>query len=166
MMLVSFNPEIHSHLLETLTTLLHEAYAPLAARGMKYMATHQSVSKTMERLNQGESYLGFIDEELVSTVTLRRANPNSSCEYYRKFGVFSFGQFAVISKFQKKGLGSKIMDFLEMKAKELGAKELALDTSENADGLIRMYENRGYKIVSYTQWNEVNYRSVIMSKVL
>lgn len=161
-----FNEAQHSHLVESLTDLLHEAYAPLAAQGMQYTATYQPAPKTLERLKEGESYLVFNDEELSGTVTLNSENITSSCEYYRRRGVFSFGQFAIHPKKQGQGLGSKIMDFLEKRAAEIGATELALDTSEKAQDLIRMYQKRGYQIVAHTQWDTTNYRSVVMSKKL
>jgi GNAT superfamily N-acetyltransferase len=59
-----------------------------------------------------------------------------------------------------------MMSMIEERAKELGAHEIALDTSEHADDLIKMYEKRGYKHVSHVQWGETNYRSVVLSKVL
>lgn len=161
-----FKSESHLGLVEPLTELLHQAYAPLAARGMKYLATHQPPSKTLERLNEGEAYLAFQDGQLIGTVTLYREDPASTCEYYRKAGVFSFGQFAIAPVFQGQGIGSYLMDMLEARARQLGAQELALDTSEHADHLIRIYTNRGYQLVAHTKWDLVNYRSVIMSKAL
>jgi GNAT superfamily N-acetyltransferase len=156
----------HASLVGPVTDLLHAAYAPLAAQGMRYLATHQPPSKTLERLNEGESYLSFLNGEVIGTVTLYPEKPESSCDYYRRPGVYSFGQFAIRPSLQKQGLGSRMMDFLESRARALGATELALDTSEHADHLIRTYEKRGYKIVAYTQWDVTNYRSVIMRKVL
>jgi len=163
---VRFNSAEHGRLVEPLTTLLHEAYAPLAAKGMKYLATHQPPAKTLERLGEGESYLAFSGDELIGTVTLYREKVASSCEYYRKPGVFSFGQFAIRPDMQGRGFGSKMMELVETRAKELGAAELALDTSEHAEQLIAMYAKRGYQQVSYAQWDVTNYRSVIMSKKL
>lgn len=161
-----FNLDSHVALVEPLTDLLHEAYAPLAAKGMRYLATHQPPEKTLERLQRGEAYLAFRLNELVGTVTLFREDPTSRCEYYRIPGVFSFGQFAIRPRLQGQGFGSLMMNMLEARAKELGARELALDTSEHATDLIRLYEKRGYRHVAYTQWDVTNYRSVIMSKAL
>src|SRR5579864_3313349 len=48
----------------------------------------------------------------------------------------------------------------------LGAGALALDTAEPATDLIRFYSRHGYRIVETVQWEEVNYRSVVMSKQL
>lgn len=95
-----------------------------------------------------------------------KENSLSDCQYYTKTGVYSFGQFAIDPDFQGYGLGSRIMNALESRAKELGAIELALDTSENALDLIEMYKKRGYKHVDYTKWQVTNYRSVILSKML
>lgn len=148
--IVRFDVQIHLNLIETMTFLLHEAYAPLALRGMKYLATHQPAEATLKRLEDGEAYLGFLNKELIGTVTLYSEKVTSACEYYKKTGVFSFGQFAVKLNHQGFGYGSLMMDFIENRAKELGALELALDTSEHADDLIRMYEKRGYRFVAHT----------------
>ena len=161
-----FDPQEHLSFVEPLTNLLHDAYSPLAARGMKYLASHQPPTKTLERLLEGESYLFFLKPQLVGTVTLYKEKYESSCEYYRKNGVYSFGQFATKPSLQGKGIGTRVMDYLENRAKELGAIELALDTSEHADNLIQMYKKRSYEIVAYTKWDVVNYRSEIMSKKL
>lgn len=163
---VPFKEEHHFSLIEQLTDLLHRAYAPLAAQGMKYAATHQPPESTLRRLKQGEAYLLFLQEELIGTVTLYAEQEESSCEYYRRKGVYSFGQFAVSPELQGKGIGSIAMDLIERRALERGAREIALDTAETALHLIKLYEKRGYKIVDSTKWDSVNYRSVIMTKTL
>lgn len=163
---VLFDRERHSTLVEPLTELLHRSYAPLAARGLRYLATHQSPQITLERLNEGESYLTFEGDELIGTVTLKSPRATCRSQWYTQPGHYHFGQFAVDPRYQGRGLGSRIMDFLETRAKSLGARELALDTSEKADHLIAMYEKRGYRLVERTQWDQVNYRSVILSKSL
>lgn len=163
---VRFDASIHQDLVEPLTRILHAAYAPLAERGMRFLATHQAPSKTLERLLEGESYLAFLAEDLIGTVTLYREKLASTCDYYRRSGVFSFGQFAVDRSLQGRGFGSAMMTFIENRAKDLGAAELALDTSEHAEHLIRLYSKRGYRIVGEAQWELTNYKSVIMSKTL
>lgn len=164
--LIRFEKERHLNFVSDLTQILHSAYRPLAEQGMRYLASHQSAEKTLERLLEGESYLCFADDELAGTVTLYHSKPESTCEYYRREYVFSFGQFAIKPALQKRGFGSKIMDFIEKRARERGAFELALDTSEHANHLISSYEKRGYKIVAFTQWDVTNYKSVIMTKIL
>lgn len=164
--IVPFEMERHEALIEPLTELLHRCYRPLAEKGMRYLATHQSSEVTRDRLLSGESFLGFWQDRLVATVTLKRNTSQSICEWYRKPEVFHFGQFAVDPEFQGQGLGSSMMNMLEARARDLGAVELALDTSEHADNLIGMYAKRGYRLVDHVQWKVTNYRSVILSKDL
>jgi GNAT superfamily N-acetyltransferase len=77
-----------------------------------------------------------------------------------------FGQFAVHPSLQKHGIGSVMMDLAEAIAAHNDAKELALDTSEQALHLIDYYQKRGYEFREYVQWDITNYRSIIVSKRL
>lgn len=43
---------------------------------------------------------------------------------------------------------------------------MACDTAEGALDLITLYEKRGYRRVGDMQWNETNYRSVVLAKSL
>ena len=109
-------------LVPELTQLLHDAYKTLADKGFRYTATYQSPEKTLERLNRGESYLAFWDEQLVGTISLYAPQSDSPCDYYRKEGIYHFGQYAVKPIFQGRGIGNALLQFVEMKTKTLGVK--------------------------------------------
>lgn len=164
--IIPFHLQSHQPLIAPLTELLHAAYKPLAENGMRYLATHQPSETTYERLLEGESYLCFWARELIGTVTLKTTRPRSKCAWYRQPGNFHFSQFAIHPEYQKRGIGSKMMNLVEIRARQLGAAELALDTSEHAAHLIEMYEKRGYRLVDHVSWEATNYRSVILSKKL
>ncbi|MCP4445626.1 MAG: GNAT family N-acetyltransferase [Myxococcales bacterium] len=153
-------------LLEDLTRMLHTAYRPLAERGMRYLATHQAPHVTASRLSKGEGYVGFVGETLMATASLVRSDANEPCEWYQRPNVFFFTQFAVDQAFQGHGYGQQILDFLENRARESGAEELALDTSERASDLIAMYRRRDYRFVQEANWSATNYKSVVLSKAL
>jgi GNAT superfamily N-acetyltransferase len=153
--------------IEELTRLLNRAYKVLAEMGFRYVATWQGPDITRERVQKGECWLAIGDEgAIVGTIGLYPPAPDDLAAHYRQPGVFSFGQFAIEPALQRTGLGSRMLDHVEKRARELGAQELALDTSEGAHHLIRYYEKRGYEFVEWVQWKETNYRSVIMSKRL
>ena len=152
--------------LETLTVLLHEAYAPLAAAGMRFVASHQDVETTRQRIARGEAFVAVSNEVVVATITLADAGATNGSPFYDRPDVADFGQFAVRPSFQRRGVGSRLIEIVEARAREKGVAELALDTSEHATELIAMYTRKGFRFVEYAQWDSVNYRSVILSKTL
>lgn len=150
--------------LAELTALLHRAYAPLAARGMRYLASHQDETTTRVRIAKGECFVAEARGRLVGTVTLRDARHTAGCPWYDRPDVASFGQFAVDPEHQGRGVGSALIEHVERRAGETGVAELALDTAETADDLIAFYTRRGYRFVGHVRWDAVNYRSVVMTK--
>ncbi len=150
-----------------ITSLLHKAYKQLADMGFRFLATHQNEAETRRRLNKGISYLALSEEKIISTVSLYYNNLDThDASWYKKSGVAHFGQFAVLPEYQKLGIGNFIMNIVEDRAKREGAVELALDTAEGAEHLIKYYKQRGYRFIEYVKWEVTNYRSVIMSKRL
>ena len=152
--------------LAELTGLLHRAYAGLAEMGLNFVATYQDVETTRSRIEGAECYVAEIDGHVVGTITFRDCARTGGCEWYERSDVSSFGQFGVEPSLQSRGLGSALLAFVESRAKELGASEIALDTAEPATHLIDYYSRHGYRIVDRIKWDVVNYSSVIMSKRL
>jgi GNAT superfamily N-acetyltransferase len=149
-----------------LTDLLHRAYRPLAERGLRFVATHQDEQITRRRAGRGECYLAIDGTRMIGTATLYPPDKTKGSPWRDRPDVASFGQFAVEPEFQRRGIGSLLIRFVERRAVELGAAELALDTAEPADALIRFYAARGYRFIEYMKWDAVNYRSVVLSKRL
>jgi GNAT superfamily N-acetyltransferase len=149
-----------------LTEMLHRAYARLAEMGLRFVATHQDEETTRHRIRNAECYVAEVDGRVVGTIAFRGPGTNGGCPWYERPDVAGFGQFGVEPALQGNGIGSALLDFVEARAKETGAAELALDTAESANHLIDLYARRGYRIVDNVKWEPVNYRSVIMSKSL
>lgn len=150
-----------------ITQLLHAAYAPLAAMGLRYTATHQDDQVTRARLARGIPWVAELDGEIVATVTLYPTPSGSAaCAWYQQEGVFTLGQFAVRPDLQCQGLGRRMMELMESEAAVSGARELALDTAEDAVHLVRWYERAGYRFIGFADWSTTNYRSVVLSKTL
>jgi GNAT superfamily N-acetyltransferase len=153
--------------LETLTDLLHRAYASLAGMGLRYLATHQDVATTRRRTAKGECYLMFGGARLVGTILLIPPSARAPhCAWYNREDVAVLSQFAVEPQLQGRGLGGQLLSFAEGRASVLGAAEVAVDTAESAPHLIAFYSTRGYRQVGDAQWGHTNYRSVILSKRL
>lgn len=149
-----------------ITDLLHRAYAVHANRGLRFYASYQDEGVTRERAEEGVCYLALIDGVVVGTVTALPGGRKSECSWYERPDVASMGQFAVEPAFQRRGIGKALMDLAEERAREWGAGQIAIDTSEHATDLIALYSIRGYKIVDSISWSVTNYRSVILAKPL
>lgn len=164
---VTIRPLAATDSISELTALLHRAYAPLAERGMEYLATHQDDDTTRCRTAEGECFVAVHDDgRIVGTIVLIPAHGPGDVPYYDRPDVACFGQFAVEPALQGAGIGARLMDTVERRAAETGAREIALDTAETAVELIATYTRRGYRVVAGADWDVTNYRSVIMSRAL
>lgn len=153
--------------LEFLTALIHEAYAPHAAHGLRYWATHQSSEDTGKRFAAGLGLVAELDRELVGTITVRAPQPESPIDLYRDPGVWTIGQFAVSPMVQGCGIGKLLHDAAIQHAVRNGGHSMALDTAEPAARLIKRYMGWGYRVVGHCDWRpNTNYLSVLMARPL
>jgi ribosomal protein S18 acetylase RimI-like enzyme len=155
-----------SNEIEQLNALLKEAYGALAESGPAFAASCEGVSATRRRVQEGQCFLAILDEVPVGCVILRVTSTARGPEWYKASGVASIGRLAVRPALQNRGIGKKLLHHAEESARASNCTELAMDTSEQADQLIRMYERWGYVQVSYHQWPGTSFRSVVLSKKL
>jgi GNAT superfamily N-acetyltransferase len=152
--------------LAELTELLHRAYAALAQRGLRYVATYQDEATTARRIAGGTCLVATLGNRLVGTITFKPRLVTMGCSWYQRPGVAYCGQFGISPAHQGLRIGSLLMDLVEERAWSTGAQEIALDTSEQADDLIAWYRRRRYRLVGEADWELTNYRSVVLSKHL
>src|SRR5262249_6409682 len=112
--------------IDSITEMLHDAYAPLAARGMRFLASHQNSSVTRYRMQKGETIIAADDGLVVGVATLKPPGRSEGSPFYERSDVAGFGQFAVRPSHQEKGIGSALLQLAEERAAQLGAKYLAL----------------------------------------
>lgn len=130
------------------------------------MAATQDEVMTLKRLSAGTSFLGSIDGEIVASgviyqsVTRRDDTP----EWFLRDDVAVFAQFAVAPRYQKLGLGIKVLDLLQQEARAGQKRYLACDTAEPAHDLVAYYKRRGFSIVTTMRYLDTSYSSVILSK--
>lgn len=151
---------------ERVTEILHAGYAQLAALGFNYMAVDQPVEVTRKRALGAECYAVEKDGIIVGTVTLMPPSGGTYHPFYARPDVAIFGQFAVDPALQQGGVGKHVIQFLEQRARDLGARELACDTAEGATHLVEWYNRMGYVQVDKTDWPHATYTSLIFSKRL
>lgn len=149
-----------------LTGLLHRAYKRLADMGLNFIATFQDEEYTRNYLKKRLCYILTDNNKIIGTVFYYTKMWSDAPDIFKQDDVVLFGKFAVEPDLQQNGIGSALLDFIENHAVINGMKRIVLDTSEKAGHLISYYEKRGYKYIHHWQWPDVNYRSVVMCKVL
>ena len=154
--------------IDELTQLLNKSYKPLADMGLNYVAATQGNSVTTKRVESAHKcFIGIYNDRIISTIALYSPTSSDVSSWYNKDFVAKFGQFAVLSEFQKYGIGSKMIDIVEAEARNIeDVKELALDTADTAYHLIAYYNKRGYRYIETISWDMTNYNSVVLSKLL
>lgn len=158
-------PLLPSDSLESLTELIHDAYAPHIANGLRFVGTYQTVDVTAKRFASGYGLIATVADRSVGTVVIRPPQPESRAPLYRHLHTWSFGQLAVAPEFKGQGLGKALHEAALQLAQRYGAEVMALDTAAPAASLITMYESWGYRIVDTVDWRpNTNYESVIMTR--
>jgi GNAT superfamily N-acetyltransferase len=154
--------------IEDLTELLHRSYASLAARGLRYVATHQTAETTRRRIAGGEDLVAEIGGRIVGNITWHpHTFEGGKTTWYDRADVAFFHQLCTDPDYQGRGIASRLLQETEHRAHKAGAAELACDTAEPAQHLIDWYTKRGYRTVDGGDWRPTtNYRSVILSKRL
>ncbi|MFN0132451.1 MAG: GNAT family N-acetyltransferase [Phycisphaerales bacterium] len=161
--------------MEELTSLLHRAYRSQVEMGLQPLAGRQDVETTRKRASNGECYVAVMrearpgattHERLVGTILFHEVEDAKGPPWFQNKHVDSFSQFAVDPETQGRGIGQMLLDTVERRAVECGAREMGLSMAEPDKKLMEFYLRRGYRFVEHWQWPYTNYRSAILSKVL
>lgn len=149
---------------DAIAALLNRAYASLAERGLRFVATWITGDMVRDSLSYATCLLAEVDGMPVGTVTLFEPDQESECELYRKPRVFHFGRFGVEPNCKGQGIGRRLFEAVQELARERGAEVLACDTAEPATDLIEMYRRWGFEAVASQDWSMTNYSSVVLAK--
>ena len=158
--------------LESLTALLHRAYARLGAMGLNYTAVDQSAQTTRDRVGAGQCFVLEAHGELAGTVFVagpfdEQTSPGvRASPWYLRRDMAHLHQLAVDPAHQGQGLGNRLIAACEDWARGRGYRGIGLDTAVPAVHLRARYEQLGYAMVDEVQWSGKHYRSAIMLKPL
>ena len=129
---------------------LFKEYTDMLIEGDKDFAEYLKIQKYDKELEnpaskygmpEGRLYLAYVGEELAGCVGLKKLDENDQCELKRMY---------VRPKFRGKQMGEKLLDVILQDARDIGYKEMYLDTLPFLKSAIKMYHRRGfYEIPSY-----------------
>ncbi len=158
--------------LQTITALLHRAYARLGAMGLNYTAVDQPLDVTRQRIQRGHCFVLDDGATVVGTIVVNggydanrdpwaRASP-----WYYRGDVAHLHQLAVDASLRGQGWGDRLVGACEAWAVQHGFRAMALDTAVPATHLRSRYARLGYHDIDEVQWPGKRYRSVLMCKPL
>jgi GNAT superfamily N-acetyltransferase len=157
-----FDPVQDSY--ETLTALLHRAFARLGQMGLNCPCVDQPPAVTRQRALAGDCFVAVCKGHLVATMTLYGRDPESACDLYRRANVASVRQLGVDPIWQGRGIGQSMLAFAGHWAATRGYTRLALDTPQPAAHLIDFYTRQDFRLVDVIHFAGKGYDSAILSK--
>ena len=155
-----------------ITRLLHRAYQPQVAMGLRPLAGRQDDKITLDRVLNSECYLALLDDgdaarsRIVGIILFNEHERVAFPSFFLRPGVSHFAMFAVDPDVQGLGIGRLLLERCEERSREIGSTELALSMAEPDAALRAYYDRRGYRFIEHWQWPYTNYRSCILSKRL
>lgn len=130
---------------ETYQALMHAAYAPTLAMGIKFDAATADLAKTLGHLQSHGVYALYANGVMVSSITVRYPwGPLPG-----PFGLPHIGWFAAHPDFPGLQYGRQVQDRLEHRilVEKLRAPAVSLGTATSHPWLIEMYKNRGFQLM-------------------
>lgn len=85
--------------------------------------------------NKGEFIVGILNDKIVASGALKKITDET----------VELKRMRVVQEFQHQGIGQQVLNYLEIKAKDLGYKTIQLDTLEKQSKARKFYEKNGYK---------------------
>ena len=126
----------------------------LRNRNMEHWINAYPLEKIKSRIAKGIVYKIVNKNEIIGTISLASEQPPYYSEKYVNFWespdqvAFYISGLAISPKHMGKGYATKLLKFVEKKAKDKGIKYIRFDAVSCYQELIEFYKRRGYNIVA------------------
>ncbi|WP_070107461.1 GNAT family N-acetyltransferase [Burkholderia plantarii] len=149
---------------DTLTDLLHRAFARLGAMGLNCPCVDQPAAATRQRALAGTCFVATCHGHLIATMTLHERDGAASNDLYRSRDVASLRQFGVDPVWQGRGVGRALVAYALRWAASRGYARLALDTPQPATHLLAFYQGLGFEIADVVRFPGRGYDSAMLCR--
>ena len=146
--------------------LVHKAYQPVLQLGIRFAAATADLDLIETHIRTNLVYGLYIDDQLVSTVSLRLPWGNNPGPY----GVPHIGWFATDPVYKKQGLALRLLEYIEkLLVHCFKASFVTLGTAANHPWLSRFYINNGFSEIGRADLTDdhttIYYRKVLDTKL-
>lgn len=163
---VAVRPLAPSDSFAVLTDLLHRAYRKQVEMGLRPLAGRQTEDVTSRRCTTGECFVAELEGRIVGMILLQEQEEAAFPPTFLRKDVAHFSLLAVDPEIQGKGVGLRLLEAVERRARERGYRHLALSMAEPDTDLLRFYLRRGFEFAEHWHWPYTNYRSTILIREL
>jgi GNAT superfamily N-acetyltransferase len=163
---ITVRPIAPSDSFAALTDLLHRSYRKQVEMGLRPLAGRQTQDVTQRRCTTGECFVAEMDRKLVGMILLQEEEEAAFPPTFLRKDVAHFSLLAVDPDIQGRGIGQRLIEAAEQRARQRGYDHLALSMAEPDTDLLRFYLRRGFEFAEHWHWPYTNYRSTILIKPL
>lgn len=123
--------------------LMYKAYAPVRELGIQFESAHPTIEKVTNNIQQNLCYVYEVDNELISTISLRMPWSSNPGPYYFPH----IWWLATSPEFKGKGIGTEVLNYIEEEIikNDFHSPAVTLGTASNHPWLVEMYERKGYQ---------------------
>ena len=109
-----------------------------------------------ELIDTKNIYCAKIDNKIVGyiVIAIREKNINDSKMRYRK--ILKIESICVTKNYRNKGIGTKILEFIDTLAKDNNCTDIYLDVNNHNENAIKLYEKLGFIKKQITYSKKVN----------
>ncbi|MGF6656244.1 GNAT superfamily N-acetyltransferase [Paraburkholderia youngii] len=157
-----FDPEVDLN--SQITKLLRRAVASIDVASN--LPVHcQRRERTVHRDTVDEAcFVAVCKGRLAGTLTLRGADPVSTCRHFRRPDVATVHRYGVEPSRQRRGIGRALLSFANRWAAAHGYMQLALEAPMNAQGLLDFYRSQGFSLVDSVRFPGCEYESAVLTR--
>ncbi|MFC0215927.1 GNAT family N-acetyltransferase [Paenibacillus chartarius] len=126
-----------------LVHVIYEAYVTIRELELQWPAAHADLPLVQDNIVNNECYVLELDGTITATLTLSK----EPLARWGDSGLPFVKWFAVDPRYQGKGIGTKLLTWVEEHVirNRLGAPAVTLATAEKHPWLLAMYERKGYE---------------------
>jgi N-acetylglutamate synthase-like GNAT family acetyltransferase len=124
---------------QMILSLVHEAFKQYEGKLDPPSGAHKETVETIEnKINEGGAFIVECDGNAAGCALWKRNNDN-----------LYMGRLAVVPVYRKLGIGNKLLEMIEKKAKELAFNRILIGVRIGIPSLIEYYKKRGFEITEY-----------------
>lgn len=152
---------------EEVNRLFHTPHALLADTMLRrFWIDALTGGETPPETPRGELIVAESETGLIGALVFFDPENTSGCPFYDRPNVASLGAFAIQPSFQGHGLGSAMLEYVEGRARETGADELAVEIAPDMPTALNKFLKDGYRYAENANWADCGKKCVILHKPL